>query len=717
MEGRFSLFKFIVLASIASLMIACGGNSDTSPAEPQSDTTPPVITLNGESNVSISYGREYLEEGATAIDSVDGEVAVNISGAINVLAPETYIIVYTAVDSSGNQSQLTRQVTVEQQRAFITTWDTHRYDKYGVTGDNQIKIETKGEGYNFTIDWGDGSIEENVTASITHTYQTPGLYTLKITGEFPRFYMYPSLDVDFYGYEEYPSDNSKLKSIEQWGDIIWLSMGNAFSDAINLEVNAEDIPNLSNVTDMSYMFMGAKAINSNLNNWDTSSVTNMTGLFHKAKSFNQNISNWDVSNVTNMNLMFSGAEDFNQDIGSWDVSNVTNMHAMFGTTSRAHYWCDTIEVDGPCYEVTFTYHGAKNFNQDISSWNVANVTSMSSMFRDSTEFNQDISNWNVSNVTDLGFMFSGAESFNQDIGSWDVSNVTNMQSMFFAATAFNRNISSWNTSRVTNMESMFKAASVFNQNIGTWNVANVTDMNSMFENANVFNQSIGNWDVTKVTSMTSMFKGAEAFNHNLGDWDVSNVTTMKSMFEDAVAFNQVVESWNVSSVTSMLSMFKNARAFNQYIGSWDVSSVATMVSMFENANAFNQNIGSWDVSNVTDMVAMFSEASSFDQNLGSWNITSVISWQNDIYVGGLLVDSEEHEGMTAMFSGVQLSTENYDALLIGWSEQEVHKPINWNHLPLRFNAGNSLYSEASAAARAKLINDFSWNIEDGGSAN
>jgi surface protein len=45
------------------------------------------------------------------------------------------------------------------------------------------------------------------------------------------------------------------------------------------------------------------------------------------------------------------------------------------------------------------------------------------------EFNQDISNWDVSNVTDMRRMFSGCFRFNQDIGGWDVSKVTDMQEM------------------------------------------------------------------------------------------------------------------------------------------------------------------------------------------------------------------------------------------------------------------------------------------------
>jgi len=43
----------------------------------------------------------------------------------------------------------------------------------------------------------------------------------------------------------------------------------------------------------------------------------------------------------------------------------------------------------------FTY---TNFNQDISMWNVSNVTNMQQMFYGTTNFNQNISGWNVVNV-------------------------------------------------------------------------------------------------------------------------------------------------------------------------------------------------------------------------------------------------------------------------------------------------------------------------------
>jgi len=226
---------------------------------------------------------------------------------------------------------------------FITTWKT---DNPGATADNQIQIKTSGGGYNYTVDWGDGQTDSNVAGDITHTYAIAGTYTVSITGDFPQIIFGTGTDAQ------------KLLSIEQWGNIQWRSMQSAFSGCINLVGNASDVPDLSQVTDMSGMFLGAGAFNQNIGNWDVSSVTDMSNIFWIASTFNQNIDNWDVSSVTNMFGMFAGAVAFNQDLSNWNVSSVTNMEGMF--------------------------FGASTFNQNLGSWDVSFVTMMNSMFTDVT---------------------------------------------------------------------------------------------------------------------------------------------------------------------------------------------------------------------------------------------------------------------------------------------------------------------------------------------
>tara|TARA_R110000772_G_scaffold136882_2_gene245662 strand:+ start:816 stop:2231 length:1416 start_codon:yes stop_codon:yes gene_type:complete len=236
-----------------------------------------------------------------------------------------------------------------------------------------------------------------------------------------------------------------------------------------------------------------------------------------------------------------------------------------------------------------------------------------------TQFNQDISSWDVSNVTTMAGMFSYAESFNQDIGNWDVSSVVDMQ-MMFASSVFNQDISNWDVSSVTSMNRMFFNTSSFNQDIGNWDVSSVVEMFGVF-GSSVFNQDIGTWDVSSVTSMGAMFSSATLFNQDIGAWDVSSVIYMYSMFRNSV-FNQDIGNWDTSNVTNMNHMF-GLSVFNQPIGDWDTSSVTDMSLMFYSNSVFNQPIGDWNTSSVTDMSRMFYSNSVFNQDIGNWAVDNV----------------------------------------------------------------------------------------------
>jgi surface protein len=125
-------------------------------------------------------------------------------------------------------------------------------------------------------------------------------------------------------------DKKRLLDIEQWGNVIWSSMQYAFNGCSNLNISATDVPNLTALNDMSFMFGGCKSLNgpANMNQWNTSSILTMGALFYEAIIFNQDISNWNTSNVITMNWMFHGATNFNQSIGTWNTSNVADMNSM-----------------------------------------------------------------------------------------------------------------------------------------------------------------------------------------------------------------------------------------------------------------------------------------------------------------------------------------------------------------------------------------------------
>ncbi|MGB0523329.1 MAG: BspA family leucine-rich repeat surface protein [Flammeovirgaceae bacterium] len=372
--------------------------------------------------------------------------------------------------------------------AFITTWEV-------TASDLSITIPTRGSGYNYTVDWGDGTTSTGQTGNATHTYSSAGQYEVKILGDFPRIYF------------DHTGDKDKIISIDQWGGMRWTSMEKAFSGCTNLTYTATDAPDLSRVTNMSWMF-------------------------YRAEAFNGNLNNWDVSNVTHMHVLFNGAKSFNGDVSSWDVSQVKNMTNTFGL--------------------------AEAFNQDVSGWNVSNVVLMNLMFANTPAFNQDLSGWNVSNVISMSGMFQNASAFNYPIGNWNVSNVENMQGMFTGAAAFNQDLSNWNVSKVTNMNSMFNRAAVFNQDISGWDVSNVENMTAMFARATAFNQDISGWNVSKVTSMSDMFIGAPTFNQDLGSWDVSQVSNMSLMLSGSglsvVNYDNTLIGWASQTLQNGLNL-------------------------------------------------------------------------------------------------------------------------------------------------------------------
>jgi surface protein len=638
------------------------------------DNTMPVITLTGGNTIDWTQDFSFNELGFSAYDERDGELTVVVTGSVDTTTTGDNELTYTATDAAGNETVVTRIVNVVAATPFITTWEIP-------ADDLDLTIPTSGSGYDYSIDWGDGIVEDNQTGKATHTYASAGAYTVQITGPFPRLYINGTSSIA-----------PKLAEVTAWGNNIWSSMESAFKGAENLVITAFDTPVLHQVTSMFEMFMDATNFNSDISNWDVSTVTSMRSMFESAESFNQPIGDWsdNTSSVTNMRNMFKNARAFDQDLSAWDVSSVTSMNSIFYNAAIFNQDINAWDVSSVT-DMTNMFFGAFTFNQPLDGWQdkLYNVTTMYGMFAGASKFNQDISEWITPNVTTMAQMFYSAKAFNQDIGQWDVSSVTEMFSMFNGASTFNQDINAWDVSSVTTMNYIFNDATAFNQPLDNWkyNLFNVQNMYSMFSGASKFNQDISEWITSNVTTMASMFEGAALFNQNISGWDTSNVTRMDNMFAGAAAFNQDISGWDTINVENMEYMFDSAVAFNQDISEWETSNVTQMQYMFAGAGVFNQDISRWDTSNVTEMQNMFKGAVAFDQDISNWNIESVTR-------------------MSGLFSNANLSQANYDLLLIGWSAQTVQENVTLGV--------NSNYSASASAARDLLEFTFGWNITDNG---
>ena len=272
----------------------------------------------------------------------------------------------------------------ENGRPFITRWK-------GEAG-KELRIPIVGHNYKLVIKKPDGTILKTVPSLTSHSYH---FYRFTPSKDDELLIEAGPVGVRSFQMKSRSEEGSAeaLLRVEQFGTVQWQTMENAFIGCENMQFAANiDVPDLSRVTDMSYMFRGCTSFNQPLNNWDVSKVTYMSNMFANCTSFNQPLNNWNVSQVTRMWGMFQGCTSFNQSLNSWDVSMVTSMGSML--------------------------QGCTFFNQSLNSWDVSMVTDMSSMLQGCTFFNQPLNNWDVSKVWSMKDMFCGCSSFNQELGMW-----------------------------------------------------------------------------------------------------------------------------------------------------------------------------------------------------------------------------------------------------------------------------------------------------------
>jgi len=278
---------------------------------------------------------------------------------------------------------------------FITIWKTDQLDvaypgildePMYVSASNQVKLPLDPDGtYDFTVEWGDET-SDTITSynqpEVTHSYAQPGTYTITIVGTCNGFGFSEPFN------NEFSQDHSKLIDVEKWGAMRFHNKGWQLNNLPNLETfSADDTPNLSNITDMSYMFAGTRNFNDDLSGWDVSSVDKMTSMFKDANAFNGDITQWDTSGAQWMDGMFESADRFNRDISGWNTSSVKVFNGMFLRTL--------------------------DFNQDISSWNTSAAMYMNFMFEQASSFtcgpiSPSVWNWDTSSIVSMKDTFTSS---------------------------------------------------------------------------------------------------------------------------------------------------------------------------------------------------------------------------------------------------------------------------------------------------------------------
>ena len=99
------------------------------------DTTAPVITLVGDTQITVEVGTTYTDLGATASDNYDGDISADVvigGDSVDTSTVGQYTVTYNVTDSSGNAAtEVTRTVNVTDTTAPVIT----------LVGDAEITVE------------------------------------------------------------------------------------------------------------------------------------------------------------------------------------------------------------------------------------------------------------------------------------------------------------------------------------------------------------------------------------------------------------------------------------------------------------------------------------------------------------------------------------------------------------------------------------------------
>ena len=235
-----------------------------------------------------------------------------------------------------------------------------------------------GETDNDDTHWyiGDGTDEESyIEPDEERKFSFPGAKSFKAVynteGEaYVLTFYYDEKDVEYLGDDSMLFDNISVDEAGYWDYAV-------IAYEVKSVVIDESVKDYTGLTSTAYMFS------------DMSSAESITGL-----------ANLDVSNVTDMSYMFNGFGSecdeltYVPDVSGWNTENVTDMSYMF----NAYGYSSTALAAVP----------------DVSNWNTENVTNMEGMFynygccSEVLGFELDLSNWSLDSLENAVDMFCDA---------------------------------------------------------------------------------------------------------------------------------------------------------------------------------------------------------------------------------------------------------------------------------------------------------------------
>lgn len=504
------------------------------------------------------------------------------------------------------------------------------------------------------------------TSTYNTTVKSVDLSNMDVSNVKDMSYMFSRLEaVESIDIESW--DTSKVENFAYW---LSSTESITLTGSTKLSVNLSEL-DLDSAKVLDSMF--ANRLNTyrlDLSALDTHNAESMYNMFYRARFCPDDLAAWDVSNVTDMRYMFEYAKAVDREgksvhdlpFGNWDVSNVTRMDYMF------YGWSESSEP----------------IELHVDNWDTSNVTNMSYMFCGNGQgvMNPvfcDLSKLEVGSVQNFGYMLYLNDAFKVvDISNWDMSSATYTAYMIGTSSAASSNYASNHGSRGTVKIVFGEGCNLPSNNSvyfsgqsmdGKWRRIDETDEDRIsgnelgkLSNAETGDRDrfVGTWVASKLaavavldsdgnltfveiaepileqdTEHTDITVTSVGGTQYTGHVDVDYICNRSSyrvyLFDDQrtdVKHVSVDEDSTVEFAynTGLYRMFENFVNMESFDGArFDTSGQTTFHRTFKDCNVLTDiDVSTWDTANVTDMSNTFTDCNVLPElDLSSWDVSSV----------------------------------------------------------------------------------------------
>lgn len=84
------------------------------------DTLDPEISLVGEKDIIVYKREDFVDPGVIAMDNYDGDLTSSVTSSYIETSPNSFDVLYSVVDSSGNSATTSRTVTIKAGTVYLT---------------------------------------------------------------------------------------------------------------------------------------------------------------------------------------------------------------------------------------------------------------------------------------------------------------------------------------------------------------------------------------------------------------------------------------------------------------------------------------------------------------------------------------------------------------------------------------------------------------------